>query len=407
MRQKPQFPACFTQDPLPQQTHRGPYEPVTIGPFTRPKRSQSAWILTAWLCLLIQSYAAGVQAQHYVLNRMALEPNAMVNGMNDVGMVIGFHGTADLSVGNPHRGFIYDHGGMIGTPQTVHSLDEYIPTLPVGYIGSSCVGINNNFEVVGYFHDSAGGRIGYFYNLIHHVGGLLPKPTWSAYSYGIRINDFGDVLVTSQNTLSQPTVFQGDIVNIRTNAVRSLVGVKYVQDLNNSGQVTATLMDGSPVLFNETGTPSPIPFIGSALNNSGVAAVTYTVLGAKNRVESRVGRLPFGGTLEPIATFNSNAKDINDDGDVLANVPSAPANAFYTNGSWTYINDAVTGAADNSEWLFWTNPNTKSKIVSAISNRIGGACWMAGYANYSGTTGKGKTAVTSETRYYLLIPTSP
>ncbi len=408
MRQKPQSPSSLA--PMIPPTQLGARELASTIPVSEPKRSQSAWVLTAWLFLLIQSFSVVVQAQDYILHRMELKQGAVTNGMNDWGMVIGYHDSPDSVAGSPQRGFVYDHLGLIDIdlPQTVHSIDEWIVT-PDGYNGSSCVSINNNFQAVGYFSDSTGGRIGYILDLITGDWQLLPRPSWSAYSYGIRINESGDVVISSQNTLSSPTRFQVDIVNISTGfpiPIDSYSDVKSVRDLNNFGQVAAILTDNSPVIIDYINqSRTPIPFEAVSLNDYGVAAVTYTVPASRGRTETRVGRL-FAGVLDEIANFKSWAKDINDLSDVLAVVPSGSTSALFTDESgWKLVNDAVKGAADATEWQFWTNSNTKSKSVSVISNRIDGACWMAGRADFSQTTGSGKKAVTTrETRWYLMIP---
>jgi len=342
---------------------------------------------------------------------MDLKQSVVMNGVNDLGMVFGYHDSPDGTTARPGRGFVYDHVGWIGVPKTVHSVDEWIPT-PPGYIGSSCVSINNNFQVVGYFSDSTGGRIGFLLNLMTEEWQLLPRPIWSAFSYGIRINDDGDVVILSQNTSSAPTRFQVDIVNISLPIpIRSYSDVKSVRDLNNLGQVAVTLTDNSPAIIDyRQPTRTPIPFLVAALNDYGVAAVSYTVPVSNGRTESRVGRF-FGGILDPIGNFNSNARDINNSGDVLAfvNLTTTSTSSLYTDEfGWKGVNAAVKGAANALDWQFWTNLNTKTKHVLKISNRIDGACWMAGSATLTKTTGLGRKAVTTtELRSYLMIPVLP
>lgn len=415
MRQKPTSPPCLTQVPPISQNQQGPRELGTTSSTSKPKRSRFAWTLTALLFLLIQRFSAVVQAQDYILHRIDLKQFVVMNGMNDWGMVFGYHDSPDGTTARPGRGFVYDHEGMIGIPKTVHSLDEWIPT-PPGYIGSSILGINNNFQAVGYFSDSTGGRIGFFLDLMTEEWQLLPRPLWSAFSYGIRINDDGDVVILSQNTVSSPTRFQVDVVNISTGfliPIQSYSDVRRVWDLNNYGQVMVSLMDHSNTIIDylaQTRTPIPSSYSLTSLNDSGVGAVSYTVPVSFGRTESRVGRL-YQGILETLSNFNSNASDINNSGDVLArvNLSITSTTSVYTNESgWKRVNDAVKLAANTLEWQFWTNLNTKSKNVARISNRIDGACWMAGSATLTKTTGSGRRAVTTtETRWYLMVPVLP
>ncbi len=400
-----------TNPPLPPAEFSVPQSPrashcVTdfFGLVKSRKTARARWTLPVILCLLFQSFAALALAQEYVLHRIPLEPSAMINGMNDFGLVVGFHASPDGKAVSPRTGFIYDHLGIIDqSPGSVYSLDELIPT-PSGFNGSSCIGINNHCQVVGSFSDSNGGRIGYFLDLLTGTWGLLPAPSWSAYSYGMRINDSGDVLVVHQDAGSWATKFEADVYNISLGSpalVRSLGEVRYLQDMNNLGQVTGELLDGTRVIIGADGSLTSLPFVNAGkLNNLGVVAGTYTVPGPKNRVEYRAGRF-FGGVLEPIANFSTQVRDFNDHGDV------ASTEAVFTDETgWTFINNAVvgyeTGASD--EMQFWSN---SSKGITSMSNRISAQAWLAGSASRTTTTGKGKTAVTTtETRFYLLTPPS-
>ncbi len=380
----------------------------SIGLVKSRAAARTKWKLPVILCLLFQSFAALAVAQDYVLHRIPVEPRAIVNRMNDFGLVVGSHASPDGKVGSPQTGFIYDHQGIIAQqPGSVISLDEMIPT-PSGFNGSSCVGINNSCQVVGYFSDSNGGRIGYFLDLLTSTWGLLPAPSWSAYSYGMRINDSGDVLVVHQDAGSWATRFEADVYNISLGSptlVRSLGAVRYLQDMNNLGQVTGELLDRTRVIIDADGSLTSLPFVNAGkLNNLGVVAGTYTVPGPKNRVEYRAGRF-FGGVLEPIANFSTEVQDFNDSGDVAARVNNGSIGALFTDETgWTLIDNAVigyeTGASD--EMQFWSN---SSKSIVSMSNRISSQAWMAVSASKTSTTGKGKTAVTTtEQRVYLLTP---
>lgn len=115
--------------------------------------------------------------------------------MNNLGMVVGFH-----TVGGVPTGYVYDHFGLIGDVKTVHSLTEWIPVemaVQPGGTTSSCVGINNLGQVVGYFSNAQSQRIGYYLDLDVIGGGIPPSwdflPTPSGSSYGKLISSIRQI----------------------------------------------------------------------------------------------------------------------------------------------------------------------------------------------------------------------
>lgn len=232
-------------------------------------------------------------------------------------MVVGFH-----NPGGVKAGFVYDHDGLIGTVRTVHSLIEWID-IPTGWTKSSCVGINNFGQVVGYLEKTIGTqtqRIGYYLDLdligrgVSKSWGYLPTPSVS--SNGVRINDYQDVLIYSEDT------YQGHLYNLTSTNLVTLedpsssvpLAINFTGTrLNNARQVVGRDLNLSVFRL----TPGLLlefpPLIGfPSINDDGEMAGTLRATGS-NKTASPARACCysfFPQVVEGLSSISSNSSDI-------------------------------------------------------------------------------------------------
>lgn len=230
----------------------------------------------------IQSKTAQAQGVQYVMHEIPLvQQNApffgVINGMNQLGMVIGNH-----SPGGIKTGFVYDHFGLLGNPGAVHSLTEWI-TNPPEFPFSSCVGINEMGQIVGLFEATVGtetNRAGYLLDL--DMFAATPAPAWrylpiplgATSSYGRRINNLGLVCIESQYPdyaeylfdSSDPDAELQPIVDPSTNAP---VSSARVGDLTDAGHLGGD-SSGRGYLLQPGISLQYLPIRGVNLNEQGI-----------------------------------------------------------------------------------------------------------------------------------------
>lgn len=363
-------------------------------------------------CLLLTP-AAG-QVPNYRLKQIPISegPSGTVqaNQMNNLGMVVGFH-----TVGGVPTGYVYDHFGLIGLEKTVHSLTEWIPVQP-GWTTSSCVGINNLGQVVGYFSNATSQRIGYYLDLDLIGGGTtpswgeLPKPSGS--SYGKLINDNQDVLIYSSDT------FHGHLYNLASGTFRTLTvptsGAPLAfttatkVDLNNSGQVVGNTLDNfafrlTPGVLLEF--PPLEKSSTCSINDVGLMAGTLPATGSgKTATPKRACH--YGSQIHVLSSVESFAHDINNDGDVAGR--EGGVNALYHDGlkRWFLLDDLVVGSAADLD-LWYQTPGKRAINLSDRKATTGFGQILA-LVNTTSSTGSGKNKVTTTVlRFFVLTPELP
>ena len=377
-----------------------------------PRRGLCCSFLTLVVSCLLLTPAAG-QVPNYLLERIPINEGSsgtvQANQMNNLGMVVGFH-----TVGGVPTGYVYDHFGHIGYEKTVHSLTEWIPVLPPGWTTSSCVGINNLGQVVGYFSNAQSQRIGYYLNVMggstQPPWGLLPTPSGS--SYGKHINDNQDVLIYSSDT------FQGHLYNLGSgNPYRTLTDptsgaplaftTETKTDLNNSGQVVGNTLD----YFAFRLTPGFLlefpPLEKSStcsINDVGLMAGTLPATGSRKTATPKRA-CHYGSQIHVLSSDESFAHDINNDGDVAGRVGGS--NAIYQNDrkTWFLLDNLVVGSdADLGIW----NQTTGKRAINLADRNASGFGQILALVNTTSTTGSGKNQVTTTfLRFFVLTPELP
>ena len=361
-----------------------------------------------WLVMSGLLLTPAVGQVNYRLQRIpivvGLSQTGLVNEMNNLGMVVGAH-----TPGGVITGFVYDHYGFFGAEKTVHSITKWI-AIPAGWTKSSCVGINNYGQVVGYFEKTIGTqtqRIGYYLDLNLIGGGVSTSwnylPTPSVSSYGVKINDNQDVLIYSADT------YQGHLYNLESTNLLTLKNpsssVPLALDfarlkLNNAGQVVGRDVNLSVFRL----TPGLLlefpPLTGfSSINDDGEMAGTLPATGLnKTATPARACRYSFLQQVEGLASTGSYSSDINNSRDVIGGLAGSPA--MFRNGEWLLINPLVVG-----DTTFWNKPNASKGPIS-LSERDGtGFGQILVQVDVSTTTGSGRrTVTTTEKGFFVLTP---
>ena len=366
--------------------------------------------LTLMLSCLLLTPAAG-QIPNYRLQLIIVgeEETVQANQMNNLGLVVGFH-----SPGGIKTGYVYDHFGLIGAPVTVHSLTEWIPVLPDGWTTSSCVGINNLGQVVGYFSNAQSQRIGYHLDLDILGGGTTPSwgflPTPSGTSYGKLINDNQDVLIYSSDT------FQGHLYNLASGTFTTLTdptsgaplgfSIATRVDLNNLGQVAGNTLDGSVFRLTPGVQLEFPPFEKSmcSINDAGLMAGTLPASGPRRTGTPRRA-CRYGSQIEVLSNDASSAYDINNNGDVAGQIGSE--NPIYHDGldTWVWLDDLLVGSeADLGIWY----QTTGKRAINIADRDATGFGQILTLVNTRITTGSGKNRTTTTIRrHYVLTPELP
>lgn len=377
------------------------------------------WLLCFVPCM-IPTQAFGQASAGYVVEVIPIDNTnknveVLVNGANNLGMVIGRDSSG--------TGFVYDHFGYIGNARTVHLITEWI-LVPGSYPVSSCVGINDAGQIVGYFQNELQQRIGFYLDL--DWWGVIPQPSWdylpappdSVSYYGQRINDNGLVFIQSSKQTSDGErygygyLFDTTAVAPTLTRIVDPAGVPFqafCTGINNSGQVCGSF-DGASETAGFRLTPGirleTLPCSAVGINNFGVVAGS-TVVQSTRKLTTRVA-CRYDNALDRLATVESNAIDINESGDIVGYIsgPDGIKAALYHESSlgWQPLADiVVSGTA--TDLAHWSN-STAHRNIYCIANRGGtGFGQIVATATVSSTSGKGRNTVTiKDRRVYMLTP---
>lgn len=313
-----------------------------------------------------------------------------INDINNRGQVVGHY-----TSGDHWNGFLYDPGlGVID----LSALD--LPGLPPGYQINSVVGINEHQVMVGYLTHTSGNRIGYAIDwaAVNPVVDLLPNLD-SVYSYGVKINENGDILgvfgadnSSTQAYFYNPGVYgdpefrvprDGSPLDWSSEVPDDLppFGIVLRVALNNPGidspaQIAGINQDGVP--FRYTTGPFPLyelfPQINPItqlfeINDSGTfcgqAGMTTSV---KGRTTRSYVPFRFSSTIQYLdqgtGQYQGPAYDINNAGDVVKPTSSGASSGVYRDGrGWRQLTDLpVIGTTD--DMLLWFNSSPTAKSLS-------------------------------------------
>jgi probable HAF family extracellular repeat protein len=302
-----------------------------------------------------------------------------INGVNNQGQVVGWY-----TAGNARRAFIYDPSI---NPLRVIDLN----TLPfgggvTGYHLGSAVGINEHQVIVGYLLNEANNRLGFAidFSAESPVVDLLPN-LGSDFSYGMRINENGDVLGLFEDVdgvqygyLYNPGYYgvpgsrnprDGSPLDLSTDLpdILPLSGRANELELNNPlgerpAQVGGT--DANGIAFRYTTGADPVYedfpdldltwdslFFG--INDSGVfiGNARYTPEGAKGKGRTQTQPFRYGLSVEWLMMDSvETPQDINNSNDLISYT-----HVYRDGWGWVPIDQLVEGSeADLADWLMGT-----------------------------------------------------
>lgn len=390
------------------------------------------FVFFAFACLAMTHPLSQASAQvpvNYRIEQIPVE-NAYVNHMNNWGLVVGYEW-----INGERMGFIYDHFGILGQAKTVHPLTEWIPNLD-GWSGSSCLAVNDQGQLVGYFADSVNGtRAGFYLDLDLFAAQpspgweYLPNPEGSTFYYGDNINSNGDVIIFSEVNggpvnhayLFNPAEFDPDapqtfpslVTDPATGAALSLKAQVSTNTLNASRQLVGRLTDGTGVRLTPGVQLESLPLAPTSINDAGLVAGAFGIqVPGKGKKTSTINvAARFSSVADPLTSLESFSNDINHEGDVAGRFATGSPLLFHADVGATAghglldLNTLVVGTED--DLTHWFSATNQSALLLNDRDTTGfGQVVISSSAVQ--TTGKGKNRVTvTDNRLLILTPETP
>ena len=390
---------------------------------TRLFRTSIVPTILALMPTLFAGFAAA-QSVNYRLDLVPLPAGAdscEVIGMNSLGVVVGRFGGPIAGAGFS-VGYVYDHPGMLGVPKALYLLPALID-VPGEWTSTGCWGINDQGQVVGYMNKIVGGteqRAGFVMDLATSppVWKYLPTPAGSSHAFGLRINEYGDVVGVFN--LGGDAIF-GYFCNVANDSTQYEIlsdpstGLPLSFNasspgLNNLGQVSGKTANGwfrlTPGVTLESIQNANLGTV-EAINDWGVlcgraSVVTGTTKGGRTTF-TQMGCFYDTQITSVSGTFM--AKDINNSNDVaMAFSPEARPRFYRGNEGLMSIDPMLSPNTSTADMNYW-----KAGYVPAyrLTERDGVTNYpkIAGWLTRTTTTGSGKNKVTMyDRRIFVLTP---